>query len=123
MILVATSVWIDHLRQNDEELARRLNDGEVMIHPFVIGELALGNLRNRAEVLTALRGLPQSLVATHEEALLFIEENALSGMRIGCVDAHLLAAVRLSPPALRWTRDKRLLSASTHLGLLPWGDC
>ena len=117
MILVDTSVWIDHLRQNDETLARLLNDEKVLAHPFVTGELALGNLRNRATIIGALRDLPQATVATDDEVLVFIEKNALGGLGIGYIDAHLLAAARLSAGAALWTRDKRLLAASARLGL------
>jgi len=117
MILVDTSVWIDHLRINDEKLARLLNDGKVLAHPFVIGELAMGNLSNRDPVLSALQSLPQAPVATDAEVLRFVAQNSLHGMGIGYVDAHVLAAVRLAPGTLLWTRDKRLLAASIRLGV------
>lgn len=118
MILVDTSIWIDHLRQRDERLSKLLNQGLVLAHPFVIGELALGSLQNRAVILGALQDLPQAPVATEGEVLSFIEQNALYGIGIGYIDAHLLAAVRLSPGATLWTRDKRLLAAGTSLGLV-----
>lgn len=117
MILVDTSVWIDHLRHGDVGLTRLLNAGQVLTHRFVIGELALGNLQNRNIVLSALQNLPQVTAATDAEALHFIENNALFGAGIGYIDAHLLAAVRLSPGVLLWTRDKRLLAESARLGL------
>lgn len=117
MILVDTSVLIDHLRHGDEELTRLLNAGRVLTHRFVIGELALGNLQNRNIVLSALQNLPQVTAASDEEALHFIENNALFATGIGYIDAHLLAAVRLSPGTLLWTRDKRLLAVSARLGL------
>lgn len=117
MILVDTSIWIDHLRQGDEQLARLLDQGQVLAHPFVTGELALGSLRNRDEILGALQDLPQASVATDDEVLRFIQQNALFGIGIGYVDAHLLAAVRLSPGAALWTRDRRLLAAGKTLGL------
>lgn len=117
MILVDTSVWIDHLRQGDAELMRLLNTGQVLTHRFVIGELALGNLQNRNLVLRTMQDLPQATTASDEEVLHFIESHALSGTGIGYIDAHLLAAVRLSPNALLWTRDKRLLAESVQLGL------
>ena len=117
MILVDTSVWIDHLRHGDVGLARLLNAGQVLTHRIVIGELALGNLQNRNIVLSTLRNLPQVTAASDDEVLHFIENNVLFGTGIGYVDAHLLAAVRLSPGALLWTRDKRLLAESTRLGL------
>jgi len=117
MILVDTSIWIDHLRQHNECLTKLLNQGRVLTHPFVIGELALGSLENRAEILSALQYLPQAPVATEGEVLRFIQQNALYGMGIGYVDAHLLAAVRLAPGSALWTRDKQLLAAGTSLGL------
>lgn len=117
MILVDTSVWIDHLRHGDVELTRLLNAGQVLTHRFVIGELALGNLQNRNIVLNSLQNLPQVTSASDEEALHFIENIGLFGKGVGYIDAHLLAAVRLSPDALLWTRDKRLLAESIRLGL------
>lgn len=117
MILVDTSVWIDHLRDGDAGLTGLLNAGQVLGHRFVTGELALGNLHNRDMVLGALQDLPQAGIATDEEVMCFIAQNALSGIGIGYIDAHLLAAVRLSPGASLWTRDKRLLAASVRLGL------
>jgi predicted nucleic acid-binding protein len=117
MILVDTSVWIDHLRSSDEALVQLLESGQVMAHPFVIGELALGNLQHRNEVLSALQNLPQALVATENEVLGFVEQNGLYGAGIGYIDAHLLAATRLAPGSLLWTRDKRLLSVSGRLGI------
>ncbi|WP_374328668.1 type II toxin-antitoxin system VapC family toxin [Azonexus sp.] len=118
MILVDTSIWIDHLRQRDERLSKLLNQGRVLAHPFVIGELALGSLQNRVVILGALQDLPQAPVATEGEVLSFIQKNALYGMGIGYIDAHLLAAVRLAPGTALWTRDKRLLAAATSLGLV-----
>lgn len=117
MILVDTSIWIDHLRQSNESLAQLLGTGQVFAHPYVIGELALGSLQNRNVLLGALQNIPQVPVATDDEVLHFIEKNAFYGIGIGYVDAHLLAAVRLSPGTLLWTRDKRLLDASSRLGL------
>lgn len=116
MILVDTSIWVDHLRTGDKELARLLDAGRVLTHPFVIGELALGNLQKRPVILNALSGMPRSVVATEAEALEFIDRHALSGRGVGYVDIHLLASVRLSSAAL-WTRDKRLHSIAVDLGL------
>jgi predicted nucleic acid-binding protein len=117
MILVDTSIWIDHLRQSCEKLVQLLGIGQVLAHPYIIGELALGSLQNRNAVLGALQNIPQVPVATDNEVLHYIETNALYGIGIGYIDAHLLAAARLSPGTLLWTRDKRLLDASTRLGL------
>lgn len=117
MILVDTSVWIDHLRVGNARLSQMLNTGQVLTHPYVVGELALGSLKNRQTVLNALQDLPKTPVATDDEMLHFIETNALFGLGIGYIDVHLMAAVRMSPGALLWTRDKRLFAASDRLGL------
>lgn len=117
MILVDTSVWVDHLRNNDPKLADLLNYGLVLTHPFVVGELALGSLKNRNSVLDTLQGLPQASVATDAEVLHLIKQNGLFGIGIGYVDAHLLAAVRLTNGSSLWTRDKRLHTASMQLNL------
>lgn len=117
MILVDTSVGIDHLRHGNGDLARLLNAGQVLTHRFVVGELALGNIQNRNIVLSAMQNLPQAIFASDEEVLHFIDGHALFGTGIGYIDAHLLAATRLSPGALLWTHDKRLLAASLRLGL------
>jgi len=117
MMLVDTSIWVDHLRQGDGLLTQPLESGRVLTHPYVIGELSLGSLQNRRAVLDALKDLPQVSVATDDEVYRFIETNALFGIGIGYIDAHLLAAVRLTPGTSLWTRDKRLLAAGTRLGL------
>lgn len=117
MILVDTSVWVDHLRASDTALAALLDVGAVLTHPFVIGELALGTLRQRETILKALSDLPHASVATDAEVLHFIDRHALFGRGIGYVDAHLLAAVRLTPGAELWTNDKRLHSVARQLGL------
>jgi predicted nucleic acid-binding protein len=117
MILVDTSVWVDHLRGGDAVLGERLNHSQVQMHPFVLGELACGNLHNRGEVLRLLKALPQAIVASDEEVLFFIQRNALMGQGIGYVDAHLLAAVALGGSAQLWTRDKRLRSVAKALNL------
>ena len=116
MILVDTSVWIDHLRGGDERLVTLLNSGQVLMHPFVIGELACGNLRNRKEVLTLLKDLPKAPIATDNEVLFFIERHALMGRGIGYVDAHFLAAATLNESPRLWTRDKRLRTTADLLG-------
>jgi len=115
MILVDTSVWIDHLRSGDENLVELLNHGQVLMHPFVLGELACGNLASRAEVLGLLKQLPQSAVASEDEVLAFIEKRGLMGRGIGYVDMHLLAAVALECSARLWTRDKRLWAVADEL--------
>lgn len=116
MILVDTSVWIDHLRQGDAGLAAGLQAGAVGMHPFVVGELACSNLRARAEVLGLLQSLPAVPLATAREVLYFIDTHSLMGRGIGYIDAHLLAASRLAGAAL-WTRDKRLRGVATELAL------
>lgn len=116
MILADTSVWIDHLRNRDPILERLLMDGRVLSHPFVIGELALGNLRQREVVLTALADLPRATPADDREVLSFIGRHALHGLGIGYIDTHLLAATRLTSDAKLWTRDKRLRSVAERLG-------
>lgn len=105
MILVDTSVWIDHLRVGDAKLAELLNGSQVLMHPFVVGELACGNLHNRTELLALLNDLPRSALATDVEVLFFIERYALMGRGIGYIDAHLLAAVTLGGATKIWTRD------------------
>ena len=118
MILVDTSVWIDHLRYGDSTLANLLNTGRVLAHPFVIGELALGNLQQRDVILNTLNDMPRAKIATDEEVLAFINQNKLYGLGIGYIDAHLLTSVRLTPGSLLWTQDKRLCTAANRLGLL-----
>ena len=116
-VLVDSSVWIDHLRAGDPALAALLGQGQVLGHVFVTGELALGTLRQRGIVLEALRGLPQAVVAHDHEVMRFIDGNALHGIGIGYVDAHLLASTRLTPNATIWTRDRRLTLAADRLRL------
>jgi predicted nucleic acid-binding protein len=117
VILVDTSVWVDHLRVGDAQLAALLNSSQVLMHPFVVGELACGNPSNRAEVLALLGQLPRAAVATNEEALFFIERHELMGRGIGYVDAHLLAAVSLDAGTQLWTRDNRLLTVAGTMKL------
>ena len=116
MILVDTSVWVEHLRHGLPHLASLLQKGEVMIHPWVIGELACGNLRNRSQVLELLQGLPAATVASDAEVLHLIERDRLMGRGIGYVDAHLLASARLSHCRL-WTQDRRLAAVAEEQGL------
>lgn len=117
MILVDTSVWVDHLRVGDAKLADALRAGQVATHPFVIGELACGNLKSRETVLSLLRALPVVPVADDDEALFFIERNALMGRGIGYIDAHLLAATAIATPTRLWTHDKRLGAIAAKLAL------
>ena len=117
MILVDTSVWIDHLRSADEALAHLLDTGQVLMHPFIVGELALGSLRRRDLILQTLQDLQQADVATEQEVLHFIARHALFGRGIGYVDAHLLASIKLTAGISLWTRDKRLLAVAEPLGM------
>lgn len=117
MILVDTSIWIDHLHTGDVELTELLQDGHVLAHPWVTGELALGHLSRRSEILALLGNLPQAAVATDLEVLTLIETRHLVGQGIGYVDAHLLAATLLTPGARLWTRDKRLATTARRHGL------
>lgn len=117
MILADTSVWVDHLRASNKALVALLDAGMVLAHPFVIGELALGNLRQREVVLNALADLPRTTVATDAEVLQFIARHALFGRGIGYIDAHLLAAVQLTASAELWTNDKRLQGVAVKLGV------
>ncbi|MGH7080760.1 MAG: type II toxin-antitoxin system VapC family toxin [Acetobacteraceae bacterium] len=117
MILVDTSVWVDHLRAHNDTLARLLYAGAILTHTYVIGELALGHLRGRERVLAAMSGLPQANVATDAEVRTFIESQALFGRGIGYVDVHLLAAVRLTADAALWTNDRRLHGVAEARGL------
>lgn len=116
MILVDTSIWIDHLRTADHPLGTLLSTGLICIHPWVIGELACGNLGNRHEILELLQALPPLSVATHQEALHFIERHRLMGRGIGYIDAHLLTAAAIHRAKL-WTRDKRLNAIAEALDL------
>ena len=116
MILVDTSVWIDHLRAGNRRLRSLLENAEVLVHPFVVGELACGTLRNREEVLTLLHALPEAQAAEHEEVMSVVERERLYGRGIGWVDVHLLASARLSSAAL-WTLDRRLSRIASALAL------
>ena len=118
MILVDTSIWIDYLRAGHLTLAHLLERGSVLGHPWVVGELALGHLSQRQEILGLLNSLPQAVVATPAEILTFIEHHELRGLGIGYVDAQLLAATQLTPDAGLWTNDKRLAAAAARLGLV-----
>ena len=116
MVLVDTSVWVDHLRRGDDALAEFLNAGEVVCHPFVIGELACGGIRNRSEFLALLSALPSLDNVTDAEALSFIDQHSLMQRGLGLIDVHLLASCMLAGVPL-WTRDARLADAARQLGL------
>lgn len=118
MILVDTSVWVDHLRSGEPALVKALEGGRVLMHPFVLGELACGNLRRRDEVLRLLGDLPGAPTATDTEALSMIERRALMGRGIGYIDVHLLASAALAGDARLWTRDRRLAAAAAEQELV-----
>lgn len=117
MVLIDTSIWIDHLRKADPKLIQLLDAQQVLMHPYIIGELACGNLHPRDEVLNLLSVLPTARVADRQEVLYFIEANHLHGKGIGYVDAHLLSSVALERTATLWTRDKRLGILAQSIGL------
>ena len=115
MILVDTSVWVDHLRRANLELVDLLERGQVLVHPFVVGEIACGSLSDREATLELLRQLPAEAVADPDEALGFIELRGLHGNGIGYVDLHLLASAALTAGSTLWTRDKRLRETAEAL--------
>ena len=117
MTLVDSSIWIDHIRMSDAVLAGLIDRRQVLVHPFVIGEIALGAIRTRAAVLAALGELPSSPIASHAEVVHMIEEHRLYGRGVGYVCAHLLAAARLRRATLLWTRDRRLHAIADELGV------
>jgi hypothetical protein len=117
VILADTSVWVDHLRNGDDRLERALVAGSIMIHPFVIGEIALGHLHRRKRILEDLQALPMATVAADEEVLEFIDRAKLVARGIGYIDAHLLAAARLSGNVVLWTRERALRETAQGLGL------
>jgi len=117
LILADTSVWIDHLRSGDKELRKLLNQGRIVIHPFIIAELALGSLQDRTNTLALLDLLPQLRVAQLDEARLTIEARHLYNRGVGLIDAHLIASVFINPPTLLWTRDKQLRKVVEGLGI------
>ncbi len=117
MILVDTSIWIDHLRSGDDGLVASLEANQVLVHPFVLGELACGNLRRRTEVLELLKNLPQADTARNEEVLFFIDRHKMMGRGVGYVDVHLLASAALEGSTRLWTRDKRLRVVAERLKL------
>lgn len=116
MILVDTSVWVDHLRRNDAQLTDVLERNEVVMHPFVVGEIACGSLADRSSILGLLQDLPMAVVAETDEVLGYIDYHRLHGRGIGYVDVHLLVSVALTGGTRLWTRDKRLHSVAGHVG-------
>ena len=117
MILADTSVWINHFRARDAMLVDLLTSAQILTHPFVIGEIAMGSLANRQQIIGLMRALPTTAAASDDEVLHFVDHHGLYGKGIGLVDAHLLAAILLSPGARLWTFDKRLATVATHLGV------
>ena len=116
MILVDTSVWVDHLRRGDAQLVDLLERANVIMHPFVVGEIACGSLRDRSSILDLLQDLPAAAVAEGGEVLGFVERRVLHGKGIGYIDVHLLASVALTAGAKLWTRDKKLRAVANALG-------
>ncbi len=116
MVLVDTSVWVDHFRSGAPRLEELLESGDVLLHPFIIGELACGRKAKRSEILDLLQALPRVQAATHDEALFLIEERKLMGRGLGYVDIHLLASALLSSCAI-WTTDAPLRQACEDLGI------
>jgi predicted nucleic acid-binding protein len=117
LILADTSIWIDHLRSGSKEMRKYLEQGQIVIHPFIIAELAFGSLRARTKTLALLDVLPRVRVAQLSEVRLTIEVRRLYSLGIGLIDAHLIASVLISPSALLWTKDKRLRKAAEGLGI------
>jgi len=117
VILADTSIWVDHLRDGDATMTAHLNAGLIVVHPFVVGELAMGNLPGRAGLLATLRKMPTVLKARDDEVLDLIEREKLFGRGLGFVDTHLLASTLLTDDAKLWTRDRRLHAAAERLGV------
>ena len=117
MILVDTSIWIDHLHRSEAALSALLNTSQVCTHPMIIGELALGSLRDRKTIVGLLSDLPNTSLATHAEVRSLVEAHNLHGVGLSLVDAHLLAALRLSPGDRLWTRERRLRLPADKLGV------
>ena len=117
MVLVDTSVWVDFLGKGHAVLQQLLEDGEVFVHPFVVGELALGRRSRRSDLISRLNRLPQARVATHQEILVFIDHHGLAGSGLGYVDAHLLASTLLTAPVRLLTRDRKLVAEARRLAV------
>ena len=116
-LLADSSVWMDHLRRRDETLSAALRRGAVVTHPLVIGEIAMGSIKQPAAVLASLMELPEARRADEREVLDLIDRHRLFGTGIGYIDAHLLASALLTPPTRLWTRDRRLHEAAERLGV------
>ena len=117
MIILDTSVWIDHTRENNDHLFELFKRGRILIHPFTIGEIALGSLRDGDKIITSLLEMPRPNVASEAEVLALIRNRFLDGSGIGYVDAHLLASTQLTPETSLWTRDKRLRRVAEAIGV------
>jgi predicted nucleic acid-binding protein len=117
VILADTSIWVDHLARDDDAMVSLLDAEAILMHPFIMGEIALGHLPRRAETLFDLDKLPKSVVADSAEVLFFIERNEIFGAGIGYVDAHLLVATTLTPDVRLWTRDKKLRTVAERLAI------
>ncbi|SSC68042.1 type II toxin-antitoxin system VapC family toxin [Ciceribacter selenitireducens] len=117
IVLADTSIWIDHLRSPDERLVALLEEGRILLHPFVIGEIALGTMPNYAFVLKRLALMPKALKASDDQLLHLIRRHRLNGVGIGYVDAHLIASTLLMAEGLLWTRDKRLHRTANAMGI------
>ncbi|WP_454858070.1 type II toxin-antitoxin system VapC family toxin [Rhizobium binxianense] len=118
MILVDTSIWIDHFRYGDAELSKVIEDDRLLCHPAIIGELALGSLRDRDTVIAFLAAQREAFVATHDEVMTLIDRHSIFSMGIGYTDAHLLASTLIDRRSILWTRDKRLAAAAQKAGAL-----
>jgi predicted nucleic acid-binding protein len=116
LILVDTSVWVEHLRKSNARLESLLNDGLVLVHPFVVGELALGRLKRRSEILGLLGEMPRAEAASHDEVLEFVDRHELAGTGVGWIDVHLLVSAALGRVSL-WTLDRRLAITAGRLAL------
>ena len=117
MILADTSVWVDHLRAENAEMSKLLDDVQIVMHPLIVGELALGSLWERNKILAFLDMLPRVRVARLDEVRQMVEARSLYSRGIGLIDAHLIASIFLNPPTLLWTKDKRLAGIAESLGI------
>ena len=117
MVLVDTSIWINHFRKSESRLIELLEQGDVVTHPFITGELACGNMKNRKQIISLLHALPSAPKASDDEILFFIDRHSIMGRGIGLIDAHLLASCKLAHCIL-WSTDKRLLLVANDMGLV-----